>query len=89
MRGSTSIEILSDEDQESLRVACKVLPVCPMLQQCCLFSIFIARVSFQYGREVLDVAAGAVAVGVTTEEIDKLVHEVTFCAHENLRFFHL
>ena len=31
---------------------------------------------FQLGREVLDVAAQAIAVGVTTEEIDKLVHEV-------------
>ena len=30
----------------------------------------------QLGREVLDVAAQAIAVGVTTEEIDKLVHEV-------------
>lgn len=31
----------------------------------------------QMGREVLDIAARAVAVGVTTEEIDRLVHEVT------------
>ncbi len=28
------------------------------------------------GREVLDEAAKAVAVGVTTEEIDRVVHEV-------------
>ena len=31
----------------------------------------------QLGREVLDVAGEAIAVGVTTEEIDRLVHEVT------------
>ena len=31
---------------------------------------------FQLGREVLDKAAEAIAVGVTTEEIDKVVHEV-------------
>jgi len=28
------------------------------------------------GREVLDEAAKAVAVGVTTDEIDRIVHEV-------------
>lgn len=52
-RGSSYIKQLSDEDQEGLRVACKL------------------------GREVLDVAAAAVEVGVTTEEIDRLVHEAT------------
>jgi len=31
---------------------------------------------WQLGREVLDEAAKAVAVGVTTDEIDRLVHEV-------------
>ena len=30
----------------------------------------------QLGREVLDIAAKAIDVGVTTEEIDKVVHEV-------------
>ncbi|KAK2192267.1 hypothetical protein NP493_35g02008 [Ridgeia piscesae] len=51
IKGSTSIIALCDEDQEGLRVACKL------------------------GREVLDVAAAAIDVGVTTEEIDRLVHE--------------
>jgi len=51
MRGSTNIQCLDDDEQEALRVACKL------------------------GREVLDIAAGAIAVGSTTEEIDKLVHE--------------
>ena len=33
--------------------------------------------TFELGREVLDIAAQAIEVGVTTEEIDKLVHEVS------------
>ncbi|XP_014668869.1 PREDICTED: methionine aminopeptidase 1-like, partial [Priapulus caudatus] len=52
-RGTSQILVLSDEDQESLRVACKL------------------------GREVLDIGAEAVAVGVTTDEIDRLIHEAT------------
>lgn len=51
MRGSTNIEVLSEEDQDTLRLACK------------------------FGREVLDEAAKVIAVGVTTEEIDRVVHE--------------
>ncbi|XP_069125180.1 methionine aminopeptidase 1-like [Argopecten irradians] len=51
MRGTTNIKVLSDEEQEGLRVACKL------------------------GREVLDIGAAAIDVGVTTEEIDRLVHE--------------
>ena len=30
----------------------------------------------QLGREVLDIAAAAIRPGVTTDEIDRLVHEV-------------
>lgn len=33
------------------------------------------RVSCKLGREVLDEAAKAIAVGVTTDEIDRVVHE--------------
>uniref|UniRef100_K1QYJ7 Methionine aminopeptidase 1 n=1 Tax=Magallana gigas TaxID=29159 RepID=K1QYJ7_MAGGI len=51
MRGSTNIKILTDEEQEDLRVTCKL------------------------GREVLDIAANATEVGITTEEIDRIVHE--------------
>lgn len=51
MRGSTNIKILTDEEQEGLRLACKL------------------------GREVLDIAAETVDIGVTTEEIDRIVHE--------------
>ena len=35
----------------------------------------VLLVCCQMGREVLDVAAQAIKVGVTTEEIDRLVHE--------------
>ena len=35
------------------------------------------RVACQLGRQVLDEAAAAVAVGVTTDEIDRIVHEAT------------
>lgn len=51
LRGNTSIRVLTEEEQEGVRVAGKL------------------------GREVLDAAAKAIAVGVTTEEIDKVVHE--------------
>lgn len=36
------------------------------------FFLFI----LQLGREVLDIAANATEVGITTEEIDRIVHEV-------------
>ncbi len=50
-RGNTTIKILSDEEIEGMRVACKM------------------------GRQCLDAAARACEVGVTTEEIDRVVHE--------------
>ncbi|CAD5112845.1 DgyrCDS2057 [Dimorphilus gyrociliatus] len=51
IRGSTNIVQLNDEDQESMRTACKL------------------------AREVLDIGSQAVEVGVTADEIDRLVHE--------------
>lgn len=45
------IKVLSDEEKEGLKVACKL------------------------GREVLDEAARVLDVGVTTDEIDRVVHE--------------
>lgn len=45
------VQVLNDEDQESLKVACRL------------------------GREVLNEAAKACAPGVTTDEIDRVVHE--------------
>ena len=41
--------------------------------------------TLQLGREVLDIAAQEIEVGVTTEEIDKLVHEVSNL-HKNHNF---
>ena len=32
--------------------------------------------TLQLGREVLDIAARTVGVGVTTDEVDRVVHEV-------------
>lgn len=51
LRGNTSIKVLTEEEQEGVRVAARL------------------------GREVLDIAAKAIDVGVTTEEIDRIVHE--------------
>lgn len=51
MRGNTTIKILDDEEEEGMRLACRL------------------------GREVLDEAARVCDVGVTTDEIDRIVHE--------------
>ena len=39
------------------------------IEFCCLFSV-------QFGREVLDTAGAHVKPGITTDEIDRIVHEV-------------
>ena len=43
----------------------------------CTFEIYSCYgfVFVQLGREVLDIAGAAIRIGVTTEEIDRLVHE--------------
>nr|BAN21190.1 methionine aminopeptidase [Riptortus pedestris] len=51
MRGSAFIKVLSDEEIEGMKVACKL------------------------GREVLEEAAKVIDIGVTTDEIDRIVHE--------------
>ncbi|KAK9507756.1 hypothetical protein O3M35_007540 [Rhynocoris fuscipes] len=51
MRQSAQIKVLSDEDIEGMKVACKL------------------------GREVLEEASKVIDVGVTTDEIDRIVHE--------------
>jgi hypothetical protein len=54
--------------------------------------VFCYRLSsflfIQVGREVLDVAARAIKPGVTTDEIDRIVHEATIAAGANLLPFH-
>ncbi|GFG38523.1 hypothetical protein Cfor_01193 [Coptotermes formosanus] len=51
VRGSAQIKCLAEDEEEGMRVACKL------------------------GREVLDEAALVMEVGVTTDEIDRIVHE--------------
>ncbi|KAG9128276.1 Methionine aminopeptidase 1 [Ceratobasidium sp. 392] len=53
LREAFSIKILTPEEQESMRVVCKL------------------------SREVLDIAAAAIRPGITTDEIDAIVHEET------------
>ena len=40
--------------------------------------MLISVAFLQLAREVLDIAAKAVRVGITTDEIDRIVHEVNF-----------
>ena len=42
----------------------------------------------QVGREVLDKAARAIKPGVTTDEIDRIVHDATIAAGANLLALH-
>lgn len=53
LRGSTNIRVLTDEEIESMRVACKL------------------------AREVLDEGVAVAGVGVTTDEIDRVIHEAS------------
>ena len=60
--------------------------------------MLISVAFLQLAREVLDIAAKAVRVGITTDEIDRIVHEVNselimkrttsivnFCMKKNMR----
>ena len=40
-----------------------------------LYFVLDLRVACRLGREVLDEAAAAVSAGVTTDELDRIVHE--------------
>ncbi|CCO26574.1 methionyl aminopeptidase [Rhizoctonia solani AG-1 IB] len=53
LRDALTIKILTPEEQESMRTACKL------------------------AREVLDIAAAAIRPGITSDEIDAIVHEET------------
>ncbi|KAF8607756.1 methionine aminopeptidase [Ceratobasidium sp. AG-I] len=53
LQSARVIKILTPEEQESMRVVCKL------------------------GREILDIAAAALRPGITTDEIDAIVHEET------------
>ena len=49
--------------------------VCKVNKLMLFILIFIDLNCLQLGREILEEAANAVAVGVTTDEIDRIVHE--------------
>ena len=59
-------------------VDCKVLFIilCLLLQSGTMTVLTLWFLAQQLSREILDIAAEAVDVGVTTDEIDRLVHEV-------------
>jgi len=79
MRGTSNIKILSDEEIEGLRVACKVSPlfdwICDYIYMSSIYFSIILFLTVQLAREVLDEAAKVIGVGVTTEEVDAVVHE--------------
>ncbi len=63
--------ILTLEEQEKMRTVCKVRLIGAHLG----FRVFIYF--RQLGREILDLAASHVKPGITTDEIDEIVHNAT------------
>jgi len=63
--------ILSLEEQEKMRTVCRVSK-----SGCCIHS-FVLTSLVQLTREVLDIAAAAIRPGITTDEIDEIVHNAT------------
>lgn len=86
LKGTSQIKILCPEDIEGMRVVCKVTTQTVMVVMVYIFSfIFHACCCLlQLAREVLDIAAEMVKIGVTTEEIDHTVHLVQ--KHTNTSF---
>ena len=64
--------ILSPEEQEKSRISCRVCRPLYGLS----FGWTDSR-EYQLAREVLDIAAAAVRPGITTDEIDEIVHTAT------------
>ena len=78
---------LSPEEIEGLKVACRVSE--QPLPSSHTLSSPVCRA--QLGREVLDVGARAVRPGITTDEIDRLVHEACMerdCYPSPLNYYH-
>lgn len=65
------IKQLSLEEIQGMKKACRVGVSTPSHMTC-----HLTRVWLQLGREVLDIAAHTAKVGVTTDEVDRVVHEV-------------
>jgi hypothetical protein len=68
MARSSEIKVLNPQEIEGVKKACKV-------KRGSVYSIYL--ITKQITREVLDIAAKAVRVGITTDEIDRIVHEAT------------
>ena len=69
---------------------CHVMSLCGSEGRGCAFLIYV-RTSFlipQLGREVLDLALKAVKPGVTTDELDRIVHEVRTCMYVCSMYVH-
>ena len=83
MRQEPVMRSLNADMIEKMRVASKVFFSYLRFTTCASHFAFLyiaLRAStclmIQLGREVLDEAAKAIAIGVTTDEIDRIVHEV-------------
>ena len=78
IRGSSQIKALNDEEKEAMRVVSKV-SIFNTILIVLIWKIksdkIISLIYSQLGREILEEASNAVAVGVTTDEIDRIVHE--------------
>lgn len=68
MARSSEIKVLNPQEIEGVKEACKV-------KRSSESSMYL--ITKQITREVLDIAAKAVRVGITTDEIDRIVHEAT------------
>lgn len=73
---SSLIRQLTPEEIEGMRKACRVRKERQILG---LAFSFYCCISLKFGREVLDIAAANTKPGVTTDEIDRIVHEVNYC----------
>lgn len=67
-------KVLTAEGIEKMRVVCRVTTAPAPSRNVCLLTRMICT---QFGREILDIAAKKIAPGVTTLELDAIVHEET------------
>lgn len=65
--------ILDSAEQEKMRTVCKVRLIQTLLIAIPMFDTSTT----QLGREILDIAAAAIRPGITTDEIDEIVHKAT------------
>jgi methionyl aminopeptidase len=65
--------ILNAEEIEKMKTVCRVRQTSPSK----VIRIFFFKSLLQMSREILDIAAAAVRPGITTDEIDEIVHNAT------------